>query len=144
VISLTHFVFGLSLAYVLKKRLITASAFALVPDIDVSFDFLYPFTQGGIMHSLMAAGVFTFLVYVYTEDRVSAESCFLGYAGSGLGLDLLIDSGVPLFFPAQGNYSLSLVATNSLAPNLAIIITSVGLMFAKKHGMLSMDFRSKL
>lgn len=143
-IALTHFVFGLSLAYVFDKRLITASAFALVPDLDISFGFLYPFTQEGIMHSLLATGVFTFLVYVYTEDRVSAESCFLGYAISGLGLDLLTNSGVPLFFPAIGDYSLSLVTANSLAPNLAIIIISLGLMFAKKHGMLSIDFRSKL
>lgn len=143
-ISLTHFVFGLSLAYVLDKRLVTASAFALVPDLDLSFDFLYPFTNLGIMHSLLAAGVFTFLVYVYTEDRGSAESCFLGYAGAGLGLDLLTDLGVPLFFPLLGDYALSLTSSNSLAPNLAIIIISLGLIFAKKHGMLSIDFRSKL
>jgi membrane-bound metal-dependent hydrolase YbcI (DUF457 family) len=62
VISLTHFVFGLSLAYILDKLLVTASAFDLVPDIDLTFNFLYPFTQKGIMHSLLAAVVFTFLV----------------------------------------------------------------------------------
>lgn len=143
-ISLTHFVFGLSLAYVLDKRLVTASAFALVPDLDVSFDFLYPFTSGGIMHSLLAAGVFTFLVYIYTEDRVSAESCFLGYAGAGLGLDLLTSSGVPLFFPFLGNFSLSITAIESLTPNLAIIIISIGLMFGKKHELVSIGFRSNL
>ncbi len=143
-ISLTHFVFGLSLAYILDKRLVTASAFALVPDLDLSFDFLYPFTELGIMHSLLAAGVFAFLVYVYTEDRVSAESCFLGYSGSGLGLDLLTNSGVPLLFPALGDYALSLTSSNSLAPNLAIIIISVGLMFVKKHDLLPIDFRNKV
>jgi membrane-bound metal-dependent hydrolase YbcI (DUF457 family) len=144
VISLTHFVFGLSLAYIIDKRLVTASAFALVPDFDLSFDFLYPFTSEGIMHSLLAAIVFTFLVYVYSEDRISAESCFIGYIVSGLGLDLITISGVPLFFPALGNYSLSLVSANSLAPNLAIIIISIVLMIGKKHDLISIDFRSDL
>ena len=143
-IALTHFVFGLSLAYILDKRLVTCSAFALAPDLDISFDFLYPFTNLGIMHSLLAAGVFTFLVYVYTEDRVSAESCFIGYAVSGLGLDLVTNSGIPLFFPALGNFSLSLAASNSLAPNLAIIIVSVVLMLEKKHNLISIDFPSNL
>lgn len=141
-IALTHFVLGLSLAYVLDKRLITASGFALLPDLDISFDFLYPFNPGGIMHSVLAAGVFSFLVYVYTEDRISAESCFLGYVVSGLGLDLLTSSGVPIFFPFLGDFTLGITAPDSLAPNLSIIILSIGLMFAKKHGMLPIDFRS--
>lgn len=144
VIALTHFVFGLSLAYILDKRLVTASAFALVADFDITFTFLYPFTPVGIMHSLLAAGVFTFLVYVYTEDRVSAESCLLGYAGAGLGLDLLTSSGIPLFFPFLEDFSLSFIAKESISPNLAIITISLCLMFAKKHEMLSIDFRSKL
>jgi len=144
VISLTHFVFGLSLAYILDKRLVTASAFALVPDLDISFDFLYPFTQGGIMHSLLAAVVFTFLVYVYTEDRISAESCFLGYTGSGIGLDLLTSSGIPVFFPLLEDISFSIADPNSLAPNLAFITFSLALMFAKKYGIISIDFRSKV
>jgi membrane-bound metal-dependent hydrolase YbcI (DUF457 family) len=144
VITLTHFVFGLSLAYILDKRLITTSAFALVPDFDLTFNFLYPFTQKGIMHSLLASGVFTFLVYVYTEDLESAKSCFLGYAGAGLGLDLLTSSGVPIFFPLLKDISLSFANPTILAPNLAIIIFSLSLMFAEKHGMIFIDFPSKL
>lgn len=143
-ISLTHFVFGLSLAYMLNKRLVTASAFALVPDFDLSFNFLYPFTSLGIMHSLLSAGVFTFLVYVYTEDRISAESCFLGYAGAGLSLDLLTNSGVPLLFPFLGDFALSVASETSLPVNLSIIVLSIGLMIAKKHEILSIDFRSNL
>jgi membrane-bound metal-dependent hydrolase YbcI (DUF457 family) len=144
VIALTHFVFGLSLAYILDKRLVTASAFALVPDLDKTFTFLYPFTSGGIMHSLIAATVFTLLVYIYTEDRVSAESCALGYIVSGLGLDLLTSSGVPVFFPLLGKISVSIASTDAITFNLAIIILSLILMFGKKHGMLSIDFANKL
>jgi len=144
VISLTHFIFGLSLAYILDKRLITASTFALVPDFDITFDFLYPFTHRGIMHSLLAAGIFTLLVYIYTENRGSAESCFLGYAGAGLGLDLLTSSGVPLFFPFLNDFALSLTSAYSLAANLSIIAFSLALIMIEKHGLVSIDFPDKL
>ena len=143
-IALTHFVFGLSIAYVLDKRIVTASAFALVADLDTTFTFLYPFTPEGIMHSLIAATLSTFLVYVYTEDRVSAESCAIGYIISGIGLDIITNSGVPIFFPVFGDISIPLTATESLAPNLVIIILSLSLMFGKKHGMFSIDFPDNL
>lgn len=143
-ISLTHFVFGLSLAYILDKRLVTGSAFALVPDFDITFNFLYPFTHRGIMHSLLAALVFSFLVYVYTEDRISAESCFLGYAGAGLGLDLLTSSGIPLFFPFLGDFALSITSAYSLPANLSIIMFSLGLIMASKHTEFSIEFPSRV
>lgn len=141
-IALTHFVFGLSLAYVFNKRLITASAFSLAPDIDITFNFLYPFTASGIMHSLMASMVATFLVYIYTEDVESAKSCLLGYVASGIGLDLLTKTGFPLLFPFSGDFGPSLFGSTALAPNLSILMLSIGLMLAKKHGMVSIDFRS--
>ena len=137
-ISLTHLLFGLSLAYVLDKRLVTASVFAIVPDFDITFNFLYPFTHRGITHSFLAAGVFTLLVYVYTEDQVSAESCFLGYS-SALCLDLLTSSGVPLFFPFLDGFSLGVASAYSIEWNSAIIAFSLILMLAKKHGFLPID-----
>ena len=139
-ISLTHLIFGLGLAYVLDKRLVTASVFSIVPDFDITFNFLYPFVHRGIMHTLLAAGVFSFLVYVYTEDRISAESCFLGYAGAGLGLDLLTSSGVPLFFPFLGDFALGVTSAYSLEWNSAIIAFSLSLMFLKKHQELTFKF----
>ena len=143
-IALTHFVFGLSLAYILDKRLITASAFAIVPDFDLTFNFLNPFVSQGIMHSLFAAGVFSFLVYVYTEDRLSAESCFLGYTVSGLGLDLLTSSNFPIFFPLLDSFTLSLASEQDFAFNLAVLTFSIGLMFLKKYELISIDISSKL
>lgn len=131
-ISVTHFVFGLGLAYILDRRLVTASAFALVPDFDVAFNFLYPFVHRGIMHSILAATIFTGLVYTYTEDRLSAESCFLGYI-SHLALDTLTPSGVPVLFPLSNIFSLSLTYASSLKFNSAIIAFSLGLMIVKKH-----------
>lgn len=143
-ISLTHFVFGLSLAYFLDKRLITASGFALVPDIDKAFNFLNPFVSQGIMHSFFAAGVFSFLVYVYTEDRASAESCFLGYAGSGLGLDLLTSSGFPIFFPLLNSFTFSLASEQGIASNLAVLTFSISLIIIKKYNLVSIDIPDKL
>lgn len=143
-ISLTHFLFGLSLAYMLEKRLITSSGFALVPDFDLSLDFLYPFTSDGIMHSFLAAGIATALVYIYAEDFESAQSCFIGYAGAGLGLDLLTNSGVPLFFPFFENFKLSFTSAYSLPANLTIIIASLVLIMLKKHEIVSIDFLKKV
>lgn len=131
-ISLTHFIFGLSIAYVLNKRLVTASTFALVPDFDITFNFLYPFVHRGIMHSLLAAVVFSGLVYTYTEDRLSGESAFLGYI-SHLALDTLTSSGVPLVFPLSNTFSVSLIYASSLEFNSAIIAFSIGLMILSKH-----------
>lgn len=131
-ITLAHFVFGLALAYVLDRRIVTASAFALVPDFDVTLDFLYPFQHRGIMHTLLAALIFSGLVYVYSEDRVSAESCFLGYT-SHLGLDLLTFSGVPIFFPFLSDYALSVTSAYSLEANSAIIAVSLAFMYVKNN-----------
>lgn len=139
-ISLTHYIFGLSLAYILDKRLITASTFALVPDFDITFNFLYPFTHRGIMHSLLAAGVFSLLVYTYTEDRGSAESCLLGYAAAGLGLDLLTSSGVPLLFPFMGDFAISITSAYSLPSNLSIITLSIAIILLKKYQTAATGF----
>jgi membrane-bound metal-dependent hydrolase YbcI (DUF457 family) len=131
-ITVAHFAFGLALAYITKRRLVTASAFAIAPDFDITLDFLYPFTHRGIMHTLLAAAVFSALVYAYTEDRISAESCMLGYT-SHLGLDLLTFSGVPLFFPFLSDFALSLTSAYSLEANSAVIALSTGAMILEKR-----------
>lgn len=140
-IPLTHFIFGLTLAYILDKRLVTASAFALAPDFDVTFSFLHPFVHEGIMHSFLAAGVFSLLTYIYSEDRTSAESCFLGYS-SHLCLDLLTFSGIPVFFPFFTDLTLGLTPKSSLTSNLAIIVLCAVLVFAKKHPEVFQPFYS--
>lgn len=116
----------------LEKRVVTAAIFSMVPDFDITFNFLYPFVHRGIMHSLLAAFIFSGFVFLYTDDRVSAESCFLGYC-SALGLDLLTSSGLPLLFPFSTSFSLDLVSAYSLEANAAIITASLALMFLKKH-----------
>jgi len=129
---LTYLILALSLAYILDRRIATASIFALVPDFDALFSFLYPFTSGGIMHSILAASVFTFLTYIYTEDRVSAESCILGYS-SHLSLEIITYSKLALFFPIASTYSLSLVSAQNLVVNSAVITASVSAVFLKKN-----------
>ncbi|MFB6203601.1 MAG: metal-dependent hydrolase [Candidatus Nanohaloarchaea archaeon] len=131
-ISVTHLIFGLAVAYILDRRVATAMIFSVAPDFDITFSFMYPFTHRGITHTFLAAGVFTLLTYVYTEDRVSAESCALGYL-SHLGLDLLTLSGMHLLFPFQGSFSLGMSSAYSLKANTAIIALSGGAMAAKKH-----------
>lgn len=84
------------------------------------------------MHSMLAAGFFSLLTYIGTEDQFSAESCAIGYI-SHLALDTLTPSGVPLLFPLSNSFSLSLTYANSLKFNSAIIALSVGLMLVKKN-----------
>lgn len=115
-----------------------------MPDFDITSNFLHPFTHRGITHTFLAAGIFTILVYLYTEDRGSAESCFLGYTGAGLGLDLLTSSGVPLFFPFLDSFALSLTSAYSITANLAILALSITLIFVKKHELVSIEFPRKL
>ncbi|MFB6213059.1 MAG: metal-dependent hydrolase [Candidatus Nanohaloarchaea archaeon] len=134
-ITVAHFAFGLAVAYILERRLVTSSAFAIAPDFDITLDFLYPFTHRGIMHTFLAAAVFSGLVYVYTEDRISAESCMLAY-NSHLFLDLLTTSGVPLFFPFMSDFALSLTSAYSLKANSAIIAASLTAMYVKKSTQL--------
>lgn len=129
---LTYLIFALALAYILDKRLLTASIFALVPSIDVLIDFRYPFVHHGIMHSLLAAVVFSLLIYVYTEDQESAESCFLGYS-SHLFLDLLTAPAIPLLFPLAHELTLALVSPYSPEANTAIITASLAGMYMKKN-----------
>lgn len=131
-ISTTHLLFGISIAYALEKRILTAGIFSIVPDFDITFDFLYPFVHRGIMHSILAASVFSGIVYLYSTERASAESCFLGYC-SALGLDLLTESGMPVLFPLQTDLSLGLTSAYSIQANTAIITISLGLMFLKKN-----------
>ncbi len=128
----THLVFGLALAYVLDKRLVTASVFAVIPDFDVLLNFLYPFVHRGIMHTVLAAGVAAGLVYLYTDDRESAESCFLGYS-SHLALDLTTLSGVPLFFPFYRDIALSLTPAYSFEANMAFLAASLTAMIIKSN-----------
>lgn len=125
-------VFGLSLAYILDRRLVTASVFALVPDFDITMEYIYPFVHRGIMHSLLAAFTFSLLVYLYSRDRISAESCFLGYT-SALALDSLTSSGVPFLFPFGRTYSLDLLSAYSPEGNIAIITASLAGMWLKKN-----------
>lgn len=131
-ISATHVVFGLAIAYVLDKRLVTATVFSVIPDFDALFDFIYPFVHRGVMHSITAVLFFSVLAYVYSRDRESAESTAIGYS-SHLAIDLLTFSGVPLFFPFYSNFALGLTGYSSLPANTAIITLSISLMFLKKH-----------
>lgn len=140
-ISFTHLVFALAVAYVLDLRIVTAIVFAMVPDIDIMFDFIYPFVHRGISHSLLAAGVLAGLVYVYTEDKKSAESAFIGYI-SALGLDLLTYSGLPLLFPLSKDFSLGLTSAYSLTANFGIITLSISAILIKKHSGIFKSFWS--
>ncbi|MFB6190430.1 MAG: metal-dependent hydrolase [Candidatus Nanohaloarchaea archaeon] len=135
-ITVAHFAFGLAIAYILDRRIVTASAASIAPDFDITLNFLYPFTHRGIMHTFLAAAVFSALVYTYTEDRVSAESCLLGYT-SHLGLDLLTFSGVPLFFPFLSDFALSLTSAYSLEANSAVIALSIIAMMLENRMNLS-------
>lgn len=122
-ITVAHFAFGLALVFLIDGKPVTGSAAAIAPDFDITLNFLYPFTHRGITHTLLAAVVVSGLVYVYFEDRKSAESCFTGYC-SHLSLDLLSYSGVPLFFPFLTDYALSVTSAYSLPVNTAIIVVS--------------------
>lgn len=137
-IALTHLLVAISLAYALDRPIVTAAAFALAPDFDSTFDFLYPFIENGIMHSFLAAATFSFLVFVYSEKRSSAESCLIGYL-SALSLDLVSGTALPLFFPSHKVFSLGFATPQSLKINSAIITLSLALMALKKHQKLVKD-----
>ena len=131
-IALTHLILGLAMAYLLDKRLITTSVFAVVPDFDKTFNFLYPFVSNGILHSLLAAFIFSLLVFIYSENIESTKSSLIGYL-SHLGIDSLCQPGVLLFFPYFSKISLGLATSTSFQWNLCIITISITAMFLKKN-----------
>lgn len=137
-IALTHLLVAISLAYALDRPIVTAAIFSLVADFDSTLDFLYPFIENGIMHSFLAAGTLSFLVFMYSESRLSAESCLIGYL-SALGLDILSGTALPLLFPSHKVFSLGFIPPESLEANTAVITVSLSLMGLKKHQKLVKD-----
>lgn len=131
-IALTSLVAAVSIAYVLEKRIVTASVFALVPSFDLTLDFTYPFVAHGIMHSFLAASTASFLVYIYSEDMESTKSCFIGYS-STLFLQLITFTAIPVFYPFTGDFSIGIVPETSLFGNAALISFFLGAMVLKKN-----------
>lgn len=131
-IPLTYLLVALSTAYILEKRIVTASIFSLLPTFDTALKFAYPFTTNGILHSLPAAFICSFLIYSYSEDIESAESCFLGYF-IHLLIDLTGSTDIPMFYPLLEGFSLGILPQQNVWWNAAFISAAVSAMFLKKN-----------
>lgn len=131
-LAITYLLAGLSIAYILEKRIVTASIFAVFPTIDSGFNYAYPIVENGVIHSIPAAFVSGFLIYIYTEDKESAKSCLIGYL-SHITLDLISSKSIMAFYPLSFDLSVDLMPPDNLWWNLCLITVFLSGMFVKKN-----------
>jgi len=123
-LDITHLLFAFALLWIGNFPLILGMVASILPDLDASFHFMFPFVHRGIMHTplFLLAGIIA--IYALTGDRKSCFSFGLGYS-SHLILDTFTYSGIMWFFPLEKSFSLELVAANNFYGNLGIALVSV-------------------
>jgi len=123
-IDLAHAIFAFALVFILRLPVIMGIIGALLPDLDITFDFIFPFVHRGVLHTPVALLVFSVLFYLITKNKGSTISFSLGYL-THLFLDTFTPAGIMWFYPYAKFYSLNLVYATALVPNLMIILFSV-------------------
>lgn len=126
-IDFTHMLFGLALAYLLDFPVVYGMVGAVFPDIDILFQYGFPFTHRGVVHT-PAAVLFVMVVLALVTNRRSVAYGFgIGYL-SHLFLDTFTYTGIRWLYPVTTQYSLELIAYDSMVANIGITVLSVAVM----------------
>lgn len=119
-IDFTHMVFGLALGYVLRFPVVWAMLGSVAPDIDILFDYGFPFTHRGVLHTPLFVGFAMAALYLATRRTAVAAGAGLGLL-SHLFLDTFTYSGIMWLYPVTTEYSLMLVGYDSLVVNYGAV-----------------------
>lgn len=123
-LDITHLLFAFTLLWISNFPLVLGLIASILPDLDASFHFMFPFVHRGIMHTplFMIAGIL--VIYALSGSKKSSFAFGLGYS-SHLVLDTFTYSGIMWLFPLQETFSLQLLTANSFVGNLGISIFSI-------------------
>jgi inner membrane protein len=115
----THFFFALALAYLLRMPRLPMAIGGIAPDLDVLLQESFPLVHRGIVHTPFFLAVSVVLLFLISENWL-AYSFGAGFLAHLL-LDVITPVGIPLLYPLQTYFSLSLVTYNNVIANLGII-----------------------
>lgn len=123
-LDITHLLFAFALIWISNFPLILGMIASILPDLDASFHFMFPFVHRGFLHTplFMLAGMV--VIYALSGSKKSCFSFGLGYS-SHLVLDTFTYSGIMWLFPLKKSFSLQLLTANSFAGNLSISVFSI-------------------
>ncbi len=141
-IDLTHIIFAFFLAYILRLPLVMTMIGSVLPDLDLTFNFTFPFVHRGILHTPLALITLSILFYLITKNRDSTLSFSLGYL-THLFLDTLTPIGIMWLYPLKNYYSLNLVYSNDFLANFSIILFSIFMFLLWKYNEVILKWMKK-
>ena len=129
----THMLVALALAYIFKLPKLPAFLAALALDLDIVLNLTglgFPFVHRGIIHTPLFLIALTAVWYYYGRRSKSAEAANTGLSvGIGglshVALDFVTIPGVPLLFPLFSFIAVSMVDYANIVANAGIIILSL-------------------
>ena len=123
-LSPTHFMVALALAYLLKLPKLPTALAGIIPDIDIVLQSDFPLMHRGIVHTPIMMVIAVVLLYLVVDKKTAA--------GFGVGFtahlltDLITPAGIMLLYPLPLFFTLNLTTYNNVAANLGIILWSGG------------------
>lgn len=132
-LGITHLIFGFASVYIAGLPVVLGMIGSLAPDIDVLFNFTFPFVHRGIMHTPIFAIALVLIIYALTENKGSSLSFGAGYLAH-LFLDTFTYSGIMWLFPLTNeSFSFSFFSYANIPGNLLVIALSASLAYLWKN-----------
>ena len=134
-ITPTHMLFGLALAYILRLPRLPALLAGLALDLDVIFNALglgFPFIHRGIIHTPVVVLAVT-AVWYYGRNR-SRNALSAGVGGlSHLLLDFFTNQGIMALYPFAAFFALPMVDYANVSANTGIILLSAAFVLLYRY-----------
>ncbi len=120
----THFMFALALAYILRLPRIPTAIAGIIPDLDFVLDYGFPFMHRGIIHTPLLMLTAMLAIYAVTKNKPLIAAFGVGFLGHLL-TDIITPTGVMFFYPWPYFMSFNLAFYDSVFANLGIIAMSL-------------------
>ena len=120
----THFMFALAIAYLLRLPKLPAAIGGIIPDLDVMLQWDFPLVHRGIVHTPLMLAISVVVLYLVV-DKPSTFAFGAGFM-SHLLTDIITPAGILLFYPLSIYFTLNLAPYNSIYANLGISLWSIG------------------
>ena len=131
-LSATHMLFALSLAYISRFPRVPAMIGGVIPDLDYVMDYGFPFSHRGLVHTLAFMSLSMIAVYLLSRKTGLTLGFGLGFL-SHLFLDSMNPTGIAWLYPlTPAFFSLDLAYYNDPAANLGIISLSLAFVWIWK------------
>lgn len=130
-LSVTHFFFAITVAFVLKFPVLPAGAVSLLVDMDYFLDYDFPFMHRGIVHTPIFLAMSIVILYLVTRRWDFTLSIGAGVL-THLFLDMINPMGILLLFPQVNFYSLNLIHYNNIIANVVMVLWSIAFILLLK------------